>query len=64
MEKAASRLRIGMMFGVMAMGVVGSIIAVILGKRDRAAHVGTLRQKNKERHARAAERAEKEQTSK
>ena len=56
MEKAASRFRIGLMFGMMGMAVLGSIIAIISGKRDRAANVNTLTQKNQARHAMAAEK--------
>lgn len=52
MDKAASRFRIGLMFTVMGVAVLGSIVAIRSGKKDRAAHINTLPQRNKERHAR------------
>ena len=57
MDKATSRFRIGLMFSVMGLAVLGSIGAVMAGKRDRAAHVNSLPQRNRERHAKAQQRA-------
>lgn len=51
MEKATSRFRIGLMFTMMGLTVVGSVIAISLGKKDRAARVNSLPQRNRERHA-------------
>lgn len=60
MDKAISRFRIGMMFVMMGVSVAGSIVAVMLGKRDRAAHINSLPQRNRERHAKAKTKAEAE----
>lgn len=49
-----------MMFVMMGVTVVGSIVAVVLGKRDRAAHINSLPQRNRERHAKAKAKAEAE----
>ena len=39
MDKATSRFRIGLMFSVMGLALLGSICAVVAGKRERAARV-------------------------
>ena len=59
MERATSRFRIGLMFTMIGLTVVGSIFAVRAGKRDRAAHINSLAQRNRERHAKAKERKNK-----
>ena len=62
MDKATSRFRIGMMFFMMGVTVAGSIVAIVLGKRDRAAHINSLPQRNRERHAKAKAKAESPET--
>lgn len=56
MDRATSRFRIGLMFGMMGLTLLGSVGAVIAGKRDRAARVNSLAQRNRERHAKAQEK--------
>lgn len=51
MDRATSRFRIGMMFSLIGLTVLGSVMAIRAGKRDRAAHINSLAQKNRERHA-------------
>jgi hypothetical protein len=51
MDKAMSKFRVGVMFGMMGIAVLGSVVAVFAGKRDRAAHVNSLAQRNRDRHA-------------
>ena len=58
MDKATSRMRISLMVGLMGVGVVGSIMAVILGKRERAAVIEEAQKKNEERYARARQEQE------
>ena len=41
------------MFGMMGLALLGSVGAVVAGKRDRAARVNSLAQRNRDRHARA-----------
>lgn len=53
MDTANSRFRIALMFTMMGLTVLGSIWAVAAGKRDKAAHVNSLAQRNKERRAKA-----------
>lgn len=45
-----------MMFSMMSLAVLGSIMAVKAGKKDRAAHVNSLAQRNRERHAKSQEK--------
>jgi hypothetical protein len=49
MEKANSRFRIGIMFMMMAFSMVGSMYAVMLGKRDVREH-RTIAQRNNARY--------------
>lgn len=58
MDKATSRFRIWMMFTTMGLAVLGSIVAIKAGKKDRAAHVNSLPQQNRARHAKVKEREE------
>lgn len=44
------------MFSVMGLTLLGSVGAVIAGKRDRAAQRNSLAQRNRERHAKAQEK--------
>lgn len=50
MEKATSRFRIGLMFFMMGFCALGSVYAIIQGKRDKAAHISVAKM-NRERHA-------------
>lgn len=52
MEKANSKFRIGLMFGMMAFSLIGSAYAVMLGKRDVREHM-TIAKKNSERYRNA-----------
>ena len=58
MEKANSRFRIGIMFVMMGFSLVGSVYAVMQGKREAREHL-SISQKNRERHRNAAKMAEK-----
>ena len=49
MEKASSRFRIGMMFTMMGVTVIGSIVAISSGRKERAIHIDTLAKHNKEK---------------
>jgi len=49
MEKAISRVRISLMFGLMGMGIVGSVIVVVMGRREHKNRVKTLQRQNQER---------------
>ena len=47
MDKATSRFRIGLMFGVMGLAILGSIAAIVSGKKERAEHIKTWSQAKK-----------------
>jgi len=58
MDKATSRVRIGLMFGLMGAGVVGAIVTVIMGKRERAAVINKAELEKEGRYAKARQEQE------
>ena len=51
LDKAASRFRIGMMFGLMGLGLIGSILIIWSGRSERTAKLNRykLAEQNKRR---------------
>ena len=57
MEKANSRFRIGIMFVMMAFSMVGSVYAIMLGKRDVREHM-TIEKRNSARYRKLEKKTE------
>lgn len=57
MEKANSRFRIGIMFVMMAFSMVGSVYAIMLGKRDVREHM-TIEKRNSARYRKPEKKTE------
>ena len=51
MDKANSRFRIMLMFGMMSFCVLGSVAAIRTGKENVRSHEGSLYTKNRDRYA-------------
>ena len=51
MEKANSRFRIMLMFGMMSFSILGSVVAIRAGRENVKAHKGSLYAKNHVRYA-------------
>jgi len=56
LDKANSRFRIGIMVTMMVFCAAGSAVAISQGRRDAHAHVNTVYQQNRDRHARSQNR--------
>ena len=51
MDKANSRFRIMLMFGMMSFCVLGSVVAIRSGRESVKSHEGSLYTKNRDRYA-------------